>query len=1152
MFDKDLVDEVEKTNPVLSSVRALLNAGADPEVTGTGGLPLLFEAGRRGHADVVSVLVTFGVNVSVKINNRFFPEYISENGLPGGAPPATGKGVIPWRDAADVVIHFGEALKVFALTSTIGAAYDWNVKGQFWPLDYLHHRYNRFDSVKNDPAALAAMKVMAGYMLDQGSPCNNAYINHAICTSRPECPAIGGSPYHTCSECAGYPHISADGAACVANGGCRAGASANAAAWPASQCECDNGALNAAGECPDLSSAALIAEVEKTNPVLSSVRALLNAGAKPDAAWGDGVPLLLAAATLGHAQIVSVLVTAGANPQAADFSYYDLDVVQHAATPLDARAAGPRSLRASVLYHFGGGLDVRNAQFGDADFDWNREDRNGYRAMDTLNNATKAAKATLAGEDRAVIDGMANYMLARGASCSGKTSAGDRAQGVCVGSGQVSLVRSSLFAELEKAPPETADISVVLRLLGEEGGHPDIENSDRRPLLILAARQGHAELVSILVTLGANVNAEDGTFFRLNVAHHMATPMSDPAAGPRSLRASVLYHFSGALDVRNARSGDADFDWNKQDQNGYRALDILVNATADNKRNLEGENVTVIYEMAEHMIRKGAECGYRTSNKLREVCIGRLGLSLAAAVKDPNTSADEVRAAVEAMVAAGISINVADNAGILAAAAESGHAAAVSVLLTFGVNPNGRGSNNRGVLHFVGQNSGASAPTQLQVLRHFIGGLEVAGKTDSFNGWNAGSGVGRPLDALQNNGVGVVEALAERREIHALLYERGARCATPAEKTYCQIPADAALIPAIAPSTTGPVLTITATRRAFGGASFDLRLPDAGALTILNGRGWDMTLAADPPSRVVVSRTRALLSGDDLPAVAVTMVNGEHAARQIHVIVQADVLPLFVTVVGPGSVSILAGGQPLDSGSIPTNLNIQIIAEPDNLAYHVSGWGGPCASAPKGADSGGSLCEFIFNGKDNRVTVTFGPGRLGPYVPASGNLPDWRGGGTFAGTEKNALTYFCELFGVSTAVEQWCALLPGIRPRRRGRVRQRRGGLAIWPAWPLAAARISGTSATAMRKTSRRSIATVAGRPATRRREWWRAGRPASPRWTSASPRPRCATPGPVATTRTPPLKTRRPNFALATAACPETESPAGMRSPPRISWRRR
>ena len=1003
LLDKDLVAVVENSNAALSSVRALLGAGANPNATVTGGLPLLFEAGRLGHADIVSVLVTFGVNASVKINNKFFPEYMSENGLDGGAPAATGKGVLPWRDAADVVIHFGEALKVFALTSTIGAAYDWNVKGKFWPLDYLQHRYNKFDSVKNDPAALAVMEVMAGYMLDQGSPCNNAYINHPICTSRPECPAIGGSPYHTCSECAGYPHISADGAACVADGGCRAGASANAAAWPASQCECDNGALNAAGECPDSFAKDLAAEVEKTNPVLSSVRALLNAGADPDAAWRPGVPLLLAAATLGHAQIVSVLVTAGANPQAADFSYYDLDVVQHAATPLDARAAGPRSLRASVLYHFGGGLDIRNAQFGDADFDWNREDRNGYRAMDILNNATGTLKITLAGEDRAVIDGMANYMLARGASCGYRT--GDRTQGVCVGSGQVSLVRSSLFDELEKAPG-TADASEFLRLLGEEGGHPDVENSDRRPLLILAARNGHAELVSILVTLGANVNAEDVTFHKLNVAHHMATPLSDPAAGPRSLRASVLYHFSGALDVRNTRSGDAGFDWNKPDANKSRALDILT--AAENKLNLEGENVTVIYEMAEHMIRKGAECGDKISNKLREVCIGRLGLSLAEAVKDPNTSADEVRAAAQAMVASGISINVAGNAGILAVAAESGHAAAVSVLLTFGVKPDGRGSNNRGVLHLVGENSGASAPTQLQILRHFIGGLEVAGKTDSFNGWNAESGVGRPLDALQNHPPTFTEGLAAYREIQALLYERGARCEEPADKTYCQIPAETALIPARPPDTVDFVLTVTA--RDFGGTFFDLQLPDAAAVATMSLRGWRMDRVYGPPWQAVLSRTRALRSGDDFPTVAVTMLNGGQAVRRINIASQSGGAPFIVTVIGQGSASIAVNGAPIQNGgTILRHHHVEIVATPDSAAYHVSDWSGPCAIARKGADGGERTCELIFNEEDNRVTVTFSPGRLGRYVPATGYIPD--GPNLFKDTGKTALTYFCQLFG---------------------------------------------------------------------------------------------------------------------------------------------
>ena len=52
---------------------------------------------------------------------------MSENGLDGGAPAATGQGVLPWRDAAEVVIHFGEALKVFALTSATGVAYDWEM-----------------------------------------------------------------------------------------------------------------------------------------------------------------------------------------------------------------------------------------------------------------------------------------------------------------------------------------------------------------------------------------------------------------------------------------------------------------------------------------------------------------------------------------------------------------------------------------------------------------------------------------------------------------------------------------------------------------------------------------------------------------------------------------------------------------------------------------------------------------------------------------------------------------------------------------------------------------------------------------------------------------------------------------------------------------
>ena len=186
------------------------------------------------------------------------------------------------------------------------------LRAEFWPLDYLHHRYNRFASVKNYPATVAAVEAMAGYMLDQGSPCIG-YDDHPICTSRPTCTTTGGGLLYSCSECGGYPHLSVDGAACVAAGACRADASVNAAVWPSPQCECDNGAANSEGECPDPFDKDLVDEVEKTNPVLSSVRALLNAGADPEVTGTGGLPLLFEAGRRGHADIVSVLVTFGVN-----------------------------------------------------------------------------------------------------------------------------------------------------------------------------------------------------------------------------------------------------------------------------------------------------------------------------------------------------------------------------------------------------------------------------------------------------------------------------------------------------------------------------------------------------------------------------------------------------------------------------------------------------------------------------------------------------------------------------------------------------------------------------------------------------------------------------------------------------------------------
>ena len=488
----------------------------------------------------------------------------------------------------------------------------------------------------------------------------------------------------------------------------------------------------------------------------------------------------------------------------------------------------------------------------------------------------------------------------------------------------------------------------------------------------------------------------------------MATPLSDPAAGPRALRARVLRHFIAALDVRNTLFGDANFGWNYENVHSNRALGILASAEDQSPRRA-GENVVILYEMADSLVARGAKCNNKTS-KTRRVCLGSASFGLLKAVGDANTPAAEVRAAAQAAADAGVNLDEIDDGigHILAQAATSGHAAAVSILLTFGADPDGRLADERGVLHLVGWNSNATAPLQLRILRHFIGGLEVAGKTGSFDGWNsdpAGEDYGRPLDALQDRGAGIQEDLAAKREIQALLYERGAECEIPGNKTFCQIPEVS--LPVAIPAATGDALTVTV--RDFGGTSFDLSLPDADAIATLNARGWGMERLDGPPPRVVLSRTQERQDGDDLPPVTVTMLNGARAVRHINLIPLSGAASLVVTVVGGGSAAIFAGGEPLESGSVPTDANIKIIATPNNGAYHVSGWSGPCAAAPKGVDGGERECEFTFSRENSRVTVTFSPGRLPRYVSFNGHIPSSRS--SFMGTGKSELQYYCELFG---------------------------------------------------------------------------------------------------------------------------------------------
>ena len=139
------------------------------------------------------------------------------------------------------------------------------------------------------------------------------------------------------------------------------------------------------------------------------------------------------------------------------------------------------------------------------------------------------------------------------------------------------------------------------------------------------------------------------------------------------------------------------------------------------------------------------------------------------------------------------------------------------------------------------------------------------------------------------------------------------------------------------------------------------------------------------------------------------MLNGGQAVRRINIASQSGGAPFIVTVIGQGSVSIAVNGTPIQNGGIILrHHHVEIVATPDSAAYHVSDWSGPCATARKGADGGERTCEFIFNEEDNRVAVTFSPGRLGRHVPATGYVPD--GPNLFEDTGKTALTYFCQLF----------------------------------------------------------------------------------------------------------------------------------------------
>ena len=663
-YDVALIQEVRGAAN-LATIRVLLSLGANPNAADG----VLFEVAKGLKAGALSVLITAGANSSVRVGgvrhtiynipgiSRSIPEALLLLGLDNRA--------MVGPEMAETFVHFGNAA---------GDSFDWQATGLggipigelvFGLLDGLRRRAEGTPSRMGE---LPHLRTMARHLVSRGVTCsttnrylrdNNAIPADALCN----CPAGQSVLDGVCSAC-------------------RAG-----------QTQDNNGQCVIDGATP---SGMLAAEIQKTSPSLATVRAALDAGANPDV-MVDGRPALIAAGRGGHAKIVSVLVTAGANVNARDprdNSYSNSrDFALHAV----GRLSNPgfpalRATRASLLYHFGDALDVRNAIFGDAKFNWNFT-LGGHAMLDGIADAVVFDTGFQGQDDLNILKEMADYAILRGAMCAHSSSTGgsQAARDICDGSAEVQMhvARASLIAEVEKAAG-AANVSVVAALLsGANAVDPNIEDSFGLSPLILAARNGHPEVVSVLITAGADVNATDSTFLNADVAQHAAGILTDPAAGPRALRASVLYYFGGGLDVRNAMFGDAHYDWNRADDNGDRLLDLLALAEDETPRP-EGEDAGIIYQMADYALARGADCGDATADKTRYVCAGSprfmsmRALLVAEVEKAPGAAA--VTVVLDLLDETGVHPNVEDSSGrpLLILAARNGHAEIVSVLITAG------------------------------------------------------------------------------------------------------------------------------------------------------------------------------------------------------------------------------------------------------------------------------------------------------------------------------------------------------------------------------------------------------------------------------------------------------------------------------------
>ena len=348
MADPDLIAAnamlraaIGEDEPDIAAIRALLEEDASPtraslNITTSAGIPILVDAALNLHAELVSVLITAGADPYVKVpgisnayNRETLPAYI-----PGALAERAflDRGNIGER-WAETIIHFGDAA---------GNNFSWGVLdrtrdngGVTYPytagelvLGYMQIMRFQTQGKKYKTAdKWPFLDAIGRYIRARGESCLASWYGvgvtgrpPSICTDTRIC---ASKETYSCSrDCAGSPliarnptDIASGQGTCISECGENQHAVATSSWPPESRCECEHEGELDAGKCPRLPAEQdLLDEMMEDWPKIATIRALLSDGASANLTLEDGRPLIFVAVSLRRADIVSVLVTAGARP----------------------------------------------------------------------------------------------------------------------------------------------------------------------------------------------------------------------------------------------------------------------------------------------------------------------------------------------------------------------------------------------------------------------------------------------------------------------------------------------------------------------------------------------------------------------------------------------------------------------------------------------------------------------------------------------------------------------------------------------------------------------------------------------------------------------------------------------------------------------